>query len=54
MKYEIIKEIVRGVDKSELEDLRVVSPILGDISVRDLLSGCKTSQRSVSRLICVL
>lgn len=38
----IITKIVRGVDQSELQGLRVVSPILGDISVRDLSGGCKT------------
>lgn len=38
----LIAEIVKDVDKSELSGLRVVSPILGDISVRDLSGGCKT------------
>ena len=38
----MIAEIVKDVDKSELSGLRVVSPILGDISVRDLSGGCKT------------
>lgn len=42
LKDEIIREIVRDIDQSELEGLRVVSPILGDISVRDLSGGCKT------------
>lgn len=40
--HPIIAEIVKGVDQSKLEGLRVVSPVLGDISVRDLSGGCKT------------
>lgn len=42
LKDPLISEIIKDVDKSELEGLRVVSPILGDISVRDLSGGCKT------------
>lgn len=42
LKDDIIKKIIHDVDKSELEGLRVISPVLGDISVRDLSGGCKT------------
>ena len=38
----IIADMIADVDKSRLEGLRVVSPVLGDISVRDLSGGCKT------------
>lgn len=38
----IIADIIKSVDQSDLVGLRVVSPVLGDISVRDLSGGCKT------------
>ncbi len=37
-----VKEMVKGVDKSELFRGVVISPIFGSISVRDLSSGVKT------------
>lgn len=39
---DMIGKMIESVDKSKLEGLRVVSPVLGDISIRDLSGGCKT------------
>lgn len=44
---DIVKQMVKDIDKSELKGLCVISPVLGSISVRDL-SG------SVKGLICLL
>ena len=44
---ETVKQIVKDIDKSDLEGLNVISPILGSISVRDLSGGAKA-------LICLL
>jgi len=43
----MIAKIVKGVDQSELQGLRVVSPILGDISVRDLSGGVQDADYNV-------
>ncbi len=37
----LVREMVKAIDKSEIIDYNVISPILGSISVRNLSSGVK-------------
>jgi len=43
----LVKDIIRDIDKSKLEGLNVISPVLGSISIRDISGGAKA-------LICLL
>ena len=44
---DVVKQIVKDIDGSELNGLNVISPVLGSISVRDISGGAKA-------LICLL
>lgn len=39
---EIVKNIIKDIDRSEVQGLNIISPVLGSISVERLSGGCKT------------